>query len=176
MYTSIAEFKKDYGFERATTLKVLQALTDESLATCKSSDDPQTTICQLGWHVATAPDAILGQAGLTIHNPAKGSWVAPEGTTAASIAQTYEQASSDVLTQVDTWNDGDLGTVKNFFGMEWPLGAALMAVIHHEIHHRGQLSVMMRQAGLTVPSIYGPNREETMEFIKNMQSQQPAEG
>lgn len=175
MYTSVEQFKKDYAWERDLTSKVLRNLTDESLSTCKSSDDPQTNICQLGWHIATAQDAILGQAGLKIHNPAKGSWVAPEGTTAQSIAETYDKASQDVLEQVGQWSDSDLNTVKNFFGMEWPLGAALTATIHHEIHHRGQLSVMMRQAGLTVPSIYGPNKEETAEFIKNMQQAQPAE-
>ena len=175
MYTSVEQFKKDYAHESATTAKVLRNLTDASLSTCKSSDDPQTNICQLGWHIATAPDAVLGQAGLNIHNPAKGSWVAPEGTTAQSIAETYEQASKDVLEQVSQWSDADLNNVKTFFGMEWPLGVALTATIHHEIHHRGQLSVMMRQAGLTVPSIYGPNKEETAEFMKKMQSQ-PAEG
>ena len=42
-------------------------------------------------------------------------------------------------------------------------------------HPGRQLSVMMRQAGLTVPSIYGPNKEETAEFMKKMQSQ-PAAG
>jgi len=175
MYTSVEQFKKDYGHESATTAKVLGNVTDDSLSTCKSSDDPQTNICQLGWHIATAPDAILGQAGLNIHNPAKGSWVAPEGTNSASIVDTYKKAAQDVLEQVGKWSDNEMHTVKNFFGMEWPLGAALSALVHHEIHHRGQLSVMMRQAGLTVPSIYGPNKEETAEFMKNMQPP-PAEG
>jgi len=31
----------------------------------------------------------------------------------------------------------------------------------HEIHHRGQLSLMCRLAGGTPSGIYGPNREET---------------
>jgi uncharacterized damage-inducible protein DinB len=30
----------------------------------------------------------------------------------------------------------------------------------HEIHHRGQMTVLMRQAGLKVPGVYGPSREE----------------
>jgi uncharacterized damage-inducible protein DinB len=37
---------------------------------------------------------------------------------------------------------------------------ALQALISHEIHHRGQMTVLMRQAGLKVPGIYGPAREE----------------
>jgi len=30
----------------------------------------------------------------------------------------------------------------------------------HELHHRGQLTVLMRQAGLVVPGIFGPAQEE----------------
>ena len=30
----------------------------------------------------------------------------------------------------------------------------------HQCHHRGQMSVLMRQAGIRVPGIYGPAREE----------------
>jgi uncharacterized damage-inducible protein DinB len=33
-------------------------------------------------------------------------------------------------------------------------------VFSHLIHHRGQLTVLMRQAGLKVPGVYGPAREE----------------
>ena len=34
------------------------------------------------------------------------------------------------------------------------------AVLHHLIHHRGQLSLMNRLAGGTGPGLYGPTREE----------------
>lgn len=30
----------------------------------------------------------------------------------------------------------------------------------HEIHHRGQLTILMRQAGITVSGLYGPSKEE----------------
>jgi uncharacterized damage-inducible protein DinB len=33
-------------------------------------------------------------------------------------------------------------------------------IIKHIIHHRGQMTVLMRQAGLKVPGVYGPAREE----------------
>jgi uncharacterized damage-inducible protein DinB len=37
---------------------------------------------------------------------------------------------------------------------------ALRVLIQHEVHHRGQMTVLMRQAGLEVPGVYGPAREE----------------
>jgi uncharacterized damage-inducible protein DinB len=33
-------------------------------------------------------------------------------------------------------------------------------IIHHAIHHRGQLTLMCRLAGGKAPGLYGPNREE----------------
>ncbi|MEA3297729.1 MAG: DinB family protein, partial [candidate division Zixibacteria bacterium] len=33
-------------------------------------------------------------------------------------------------------------------------------LIQHQIHHRGQMTVLMRQAGIKVPSLYGPAKED----------------
>jgi uncharacterized damage-inducible protein DinB len=35
-------------------------------------------------------------------------------------------------------------------------------VLHHMIHHRGQLSVYLRLTGVPVPAIYGPSADEGM--------------
>jgi uncharacterized damage-inducible protein DinB len=42
------------------------------------------------------------------------------------------------------------------------------ALLHHEIHHRGQLSLMCRLAGGCSPAPYGPNREEMAKFREKM--------
>jgi uncharacterized damage-inducible protein DinB len=34
-------------------------------------------------------------------------------------------------------------------------------IIHHLIHHRGQLSVYLRLNDVPVPSIYGPSADES---------------
>ena len=39
-------------------------------------------------------------------------------------------------------------------------GMAVLVMLHHEIHHRGQMTVLMRQAGLPVPGVYGPAKDE----------------
>jgi uncharacterized damage-inducible protein DinB len=36
----------------------------------------------------------------------------------------------------------------------------LSIVLSHQTHHRGQMTVLMRQAGVPVPGMYGPSREE----------------
>ena len=43
-------------------------------------------------------------------------------------------------------------------------GLTLAVLVRHQAHHRGQMTVLMRQAGLKVPGVYGPAREEWAEF------------
>ena len=33
-------------------------------------------------------------------------------------------------------------------------------ILNHLVHHRGQLSVYLRELGVPVPSIYGPSADE----------------
>ena len=40
----------------------------------------------------------------------------------------------------------------------------LQGLIHHEIHHRAEMIVLMRLAGLPVPGLYGPTREEWTQY------------
>ena len=45
--------------------------------------------------------------------------------------------------------------------MALPVGALLRSImLNHWYHHRGQLSVYLRQLGVPVPSIYGPSADE----------------
>ena len=44
-----------------------------------------------------------------------------------------------------------------------PKIAAVRAfVIHHSIHHRGQLTVYLRQHDVPIPPLYGPTADEQM--------------
>jgi uncharacterized damage-inducible protein DinB len=45
--------------------------------------------------------------------------------------------------------------------MALPRGAVLRSImLNHWYHHRGQLSVYLRQLNVPVPSIYGPSADE----------------
>jgi len=58
------------------------------------------------------------------------------------------------------WTDETLEVTDELYGREWPRGLTLAVVLYHEIHHRGQMTVLMRQAGLKVPGVYGPSADE----------------
>ena len=46
------------------------------------------------------------------------------------------------------------------YGEVWKRGVGLSVQVHHHIHHRGQITLIMRQAGLKVPGLYGTSKEE----------------
>ena len=77
------------------------------------------------------------------------------------IKESYEKNSATLISQVkNEWKDENLKDEVNMYGEVWKKGSALEALIKHQIHHRGQLTVFMRYAGLKVPGIYGPSKEE----------------
>jgi uncharacterized damage-inducible protein DinB len=47
-----------------------------------------------------------------------------------------------------------------FGQFEWAKGFSLSMLINHQIHHRGQMTILMRQANLIVTGVYGPAKEE----------------
>ena len=40
----------------------------------------------------------------------------------------------------------------------------LQILLFHQTHHRGQMTVLMRQAGLPVPGMYGPAKEDWAKY------------
>jgi len=50
------------------------------------------------------------------------------------------------------------------YGEVWKNGATLFILVTHQAHHRGQMTVLMRQAGLKVIGVYGPAKEEWLQM------------
>ena len=72
----------------------------------------------------------------------------------------YEAASKAVAAGVAAWSDATLEAEDDMYGERWRRGLTLQVLVVHQAHHRGQMTVLMRQAGLKVPGVYGPAREE----------------
>lgn len=155
MFRRIADFEKSWGHDSEATLKVLRALTDASLG--QSVAPGGRTLGRLAWHITCTLGEMPGHVGLTVDSPVYES--DPPGS-AAAIAAAYETASRSLLTQIKAWSDATLDVEDDMYGQRWARGFTLHALLEHQIHHRGQMTVLMRQAGLKVPGIYGPAREE----------------
>ncbi|MOA34881.1 DinB family protein [compost metagenome] len=82
-------------------------------------------------------------------------------TSADELRIAYSNASDEALEQVSSkWLNSDLETPVDMYGEPWKRGKVLSVLILHQTHHRGQLTVLMRQAGLIVTGVYGPAKEE----------------
>ena len=161
MFITIEGFLSNWGFESGSTQKVLDALTDGSLKQEVMPND--RTLGGIAWHLVTALPAIVGQTGLTFEAPAMD---APVPATAKEIADEYRKTSQALTDAVKSqWTDQTLAEMVNLFGQfEATKGTVLSLVINHQIHHRGQMTILMRQAGLIVPGVYGPSKEEWIQM------------
>ena len=152
MYQTINEFVDEWNNEAESTQKLLDVLTDSSLG--QEVAPGYRTLGRLAWHIVTSlPVSVFGV------EPTQDSSNVP--SSAKQIADGFRKVSaaiSDAVTK--NWTVATLAEVHTVFGAKLPLQVALPLVIKHLIHHRGQLTVLMRQAGLQVPGVYGPAREE----------------
>jgi uncharacterized damage-inducible protein DinB len=156
MYRKIGDFQKAWEYESGMTLKVLKALTDESLGQ-KVTEDGRS-LGFLGWHLTQTLEEMPGQVGLKINGPTHDQECP---TSAAEIVDAYETAAKSVSEEIaKSWTDETLLETDNMYGETWARGVTLFALIAHQAHHRGQMTVLMRQAGLPVPGVYGPSKEE----------------
>jgi uncharacterized damage-inducible protein DinB len=83
-----------------------------------------------------------------------------------ALAPGYERIHADAVARVRKLTDAQIERSIPFFdGSPLRVRDILWyALLHHAIHHRGQLVLMCRMAGGTPPGIYGPNREEMEAF------------
>lgn len=160
MFHSIKEFSETWKQHSEATEKILAALTDKSLSQKVGPDD--RTLGRMTWHIVTAIPEMMGRVGLKLNGPAAES---PLPKTAAEMSKGYNTLAKSLQEQVEKdWKDDTLQIEDDMYGFKWKRGLTLRILVDHEIHHRGQITVLMRQAGLKVPGIYGPSREEWVNY------------
>lgn len=134
----------------------MDTLTDASL---KQEVTPEgRDLGRIAWHVVASLHEMVSKTGLQFKG-AESDQDVP--TSAKEIANQYRQANAAMVSAIkEQWNDQSLKEEHDMFGRQLPIGASLLLVILHQTHHRGQMTILMRQAGLKVPGVYGPSQEE----------------
>lgn len=159
MFVNIGQFAEVWKKETASTLKILGGLTDESLT--KPDHTDFRSLGRAAWHIVTTYPEMCGRMGIKVDVPDEKT---PIPTTIAEIKDHYKKAAGTVLATVSGWSDADLLKTDDMYGETWERGRSLWVFLVHEIHHRGQLTILMRLAGLSVPGIYGPSRDEWSQY------------
>jgi uncharacterized damage-inducible protein DinB len=160
MFNTIDGFRATWSHMSGNTKKIMENLTDDSLKQRVAGD--HRNLGRVAWHIIQSIPEMAGQTGLKVRGPGEKE---PVPETAAEIAGAYMAASDSLADQVsNNWKDKTLEVEDDLYGETWKRGLTLRILIDHEIHHRGQMTVLMRQAGLPVPGIYGPSKEEWARF------------
>ena len=155
-YLKVSDFISDLSYETEATLKLLKNLTDQSLN--QKVTEKGRSLGRLAWHLTVSYGEMGTAAGLTgLHNvddkivPSEVKVILDEYTKSADAFK------NSVLKE---WNDTALKDEVNMYGQTWTKGQTLSVLLVHQMHHRGQMTVLMRQAGLIVHGVYGPAFEE----------------
>lgn len=156
MIRTISDFELLWSRELEATQKVLKHLTDKSLS---QTVEPQgRNLGRIAWHLVTTIPEMMSRTGLTFTGVKHDD---PVPTSAKEIFKAYNDLAIGLLDQVKSgWKDATLEQKDDMYGEQWKRGDSLLALVLHQTHHRAQMTVLMRQAGLDVPGVYGPARHE----------------
>ncbi|NRD77293.1 DinB family protein [Bacillus sp. BRMEA1] len=156
MYITIADFMKEWHREAMLTQKVLDGLTDDSL---NHQVYPEgRSLGRIAWHFTTNIPEYLAHFGLKIDRVENAEDIP---ASAKIVAETFKNISAQAATAIESqWTDDSLKQIQTAFGRQESNATILMGLIKHIIHHRGQVTVLMRQAGLKPFGVYGPPKED----------------
>lgn len=154
----------EFDHEMAIARKVIERVAEDKLSW--APHEKSMTLGRLATHVAEIPEwaqTILNEPEFDM---TEGSYKPRNATTVAEILAIFDAAAAKARASLATKSDAELLSIWAFkqngtemFSM--PRVAAFRGwVMNHLIHHRGQLSVYLRQTGSKVPSIYGPSADE----------------
>ncbi|MFQ5452678.1 MAG: DinB family protein [Candidatus Zixiibacteriota bacterium] len=158
MFTTIEQFEKMWSQESEKTQNILKTLTNESLS--QAICDDHRTLGRMAWHIVETFPEMMNKLGLKLDKITP-----PVPKNAQQIKDTYVKLSKSMMEQIKgKWSDASLMQEDDLYGEKWKRGLTLLIFLQHEIHHRGQMTVLMRQANLKVPSIYGPAKEGWVDY------------
>jgi uncharacterized damage-inducible protein DinB len=153
----------DYDHEMGATRRLLERLPDDKLAW--KPHEKSRSLGELAAHLSGIPgwaDTILNEPSFDLDAaPA----AAPEPVSRAALLAAFDETRARTR--------GWMGRTDAEYNALWTLkrsGQQLFSlprvaafrsfVLHHIIHHRGQLSVYLRMNDVPVPAIYGPSADE----------------
>ena len=148
--------------EARTTRRVLERVPGDQLGW--KPHKKARTLGELALHVAGTPGAVatlasqseIQEPDFRDASPASASELIPALDESVSTAKRL-LANMDDATLNGTWRMKRNGQEV----LAMPRVALLRSImLNHWYHHRGQLSVYLRELGVPIPSIYGPSADE----------------
>jgi uncharacterized damage-inducible protein DinB len=169
-HNEIDTFRQTWEREAQHTIRILEALPADKY---DFRPDPKgRSLGEMAWHLSEI-DGCLSYGVVERRFDLRDSL--PELVRPKEIrllAPGYRRVHELALERLEKVRSADLDQRVNFFdGTPMTLRDILwVALLHHHIHHRGQLALLCRMSGGAPPGIYGPNREEMQAIRAQMQA------
>ena len=160
---TVSDLVQELEQEAQATRRVLERVSEDKL---RWKPHPKSmSLGQLAMHVANLPGAIA-EISTRPSFDAKTPIPRPEAESTSEILQAFDDSMGRARQHLGSMKDGDLASPwRMMSGAQelWsiPRSAFLRSVLlNHWYHHRGQLTVYLRQTGALVPSVYGDSADE----------------
>ena len=149
--------------ETVTTRRVLERVPDNRLAW--RPHEKARTLGELALHVAMVPGGVAELVASP--SPAQApQFTDPSPKSASELIPALQQSIARAKQVLGSMDDATLLATWRLMKDErelvaLPRVAMLRSVmLNHWYHHRGQLTVYLRELGVPIPSIYGPSADE----------------
>ncbi len=162
------EILQELDSEAITTRRVLERVPEEKLDW--RPHEKSFSLGQLATHVATIPGALAQMSTRETFNVKGVAFPRPSASSTAELLDALDQSlaqAHEILESMDgeslsaPWRMVDGDEVL----LTMPRASFLRSImLNHWYHHRGQLTVYLRQTGALVPSVYGPSADEAPFF------------
>ena len=153
MFQHISDFLRIWQMETLATARVFEHLTDPSLS--QQVTPGGRTLGRLANHIVETLTEMPAKLHLGIEEEHA------DYKTVHDLNKAFHRVNDAFVHALRTkWNDETLRDETELYGDMWKNNFALWVLVAHMIHHRSQMTVLMRQAGLKVPGTFGPAKEE----------------
>ncbi len=159
-----AMFAQEMEHEAAVTRKYLERIPEDKYGW--KPHERSMTMGRLASHIAETNDwgaDIITQDSFSI---SMGDYTPFDTASATELLKVYDEGLAKLLDLLKSTDDATFAKpwqmiVDGNVMIEMPKMAVIRAwVINHMVHHRGQLSVYLRENDLPVPATYGPSADE----------------
>ena len=150
--------------EAQTTRRVLERVPDAALGW--RPHEKSRTMGALAFHVATVPGRVAALAATPSPAQAPGVQDPPDPKSAAELLPALDRSIADAKQSLSGLDDAALTETWRLMRgsrelLALPRVAFLRAImLNHWYHHRGQLTVYLREKDVPLPSVYGPSADE----------------
>ena len=160
---TLEELVQELEQEAQATRRVLERVPSDKL---QWKPHPKSmSLGQLAMHIANLPGAIAElstRSSFDVTTPIP----RPEASSTHQILKTFEDSLKRATSLLRRMSDAELSSAWRMMKDDqvlWsiPRGLFLRSVmLNHWYHHRGQLTVYLRQTGALVPAVYGGSADE----------------